>query len=179
MASEPLPARSKEEREYKMHLSITQRAYDKLEARSPNLLSQESAKGAGVSNWWQPYQSYDHPALRTPHRWTNGLHSWNCADVYEPYEPRYNPNVAVSTIGNQLGMYLTMYTPLQMKRRLPRALREERMDAFAFIKEVPVSGAESKYIEAEPGRYVTVARREKGTQNWYMGNVSGVAHLPD
>ena len=66
-----------------------------------------------------------------------------------------------------------MYTPLQMAADLPEHY-EERMDAFEFIERVPVDWSDSKYLEAEPGRYITVARKDKASEDWYIGSVSGV-----
>ena len=65
-----------------------------------------------------------------------------------------------------------MYSPLQMAADIPENY-ERFIDAFQFIKDVAVDWSESKYIEAEPGRYITIARKEKGTDNWFIGNTSG------
>ena len=65
-----------------------------------------------------------------------------------------------------------MYSPLQMAADVPENY-ERFMDAFQFIKDVPVDWDESKYLEAEPGEYITVARRAKGTDDWYMGCTAG------
>ncbi|GAL62214.1 alpha-glucosidase SusB [Algibacter lectus] len=77
-----------------------------------------------------------------------------------------------STIANQLALYVTMYSPLQMAADLPEHY-EQFMDAFQFIKDVALDWDESAYLEAEPGYYVTIARKEKGTNNWFVGNVNG------
>jgi glucan 1,4-alpha-glucosidase len=66
-----------------------------------------------------------------------------------------------------------MYSPLQMAADLPENY-ERFMDAFQFIKDVAVDWSDSKYLEAEPGQYITVARKAKGTNNWFIGNVNGV-----
>lgn len=138
----------------------------------PNLLSQESAKG-------QEFQTGGNPAnhltilpfsrlIGGPMDYTPGILMMDLS--------RLNPdnhNVVRTTVCNQLGSYLTMYTPLQMAADLPEHY-EERMDAFEFIKAVPVEWSDSKYLEAEPGRYITVARKDKHSENWYIGSVSGV-----
>lgn len=138
----------------------------------PNLLSQESAKG-------QEFQTGGNPAnhltllpftrlIGGPMDYTPGILMMDLS--------RLNPdnhNVVRTTICNQLGSYLTMYTPLQMAADLPEHY-EERMDAFEFIEKVPVDWSDSKYLEAEPGRYVTVARKDKDSEDWYIGSVSGV-----
>jgi hypothetical protein len=77
-----------------------------------------------------------------------------------------------STIANQLALYLTMYSPLQMAADLPEHY-DRFPDAFQFIKDVAVDWDDSKYLEAEPGQYITVARKAKGTGQWFVGNVNG------
>jgi hypothetical protein len=77
-----------------------------------------------------------------------------------------------STIANQLALYVTMYSPLQMAADLPEHYNRFP-DAFQFIKDVAVDWDDSKYLEAEPGEYITVARKAKGTSNWFVGNVNG------
>lgn len=77
-----------------------------------------------------------------------------------------------ATIANQLALYCTMYSPLQMAADLPENY-ERFMDAFQFIKDVALDWDESRYLEAEPGEYITVARKAKGTGNWFMGCVAG------
>ena len=77
-----------------------------------------------------------------------------------------------STIANQLALYVTMYSPLQMAADLPEHY-EQFPDAFQFIKDVAIDWDKSIYLEAEPGYYLTIARKEKGENNWFVGNVNG------
>ena len=77
-----------------------------------------------------------------------------------------------ATIANQLALYVTMYSPLQMAAEFPGNY-ERFADAFQFIKDVAIDWDDSKYLEAEPGQYITVARKAKGTNNWFLGNVNG------
>ncbi|SHF73656.1 Glycoside hydrolase 97 [Salegentibacter echinorum] len=77
-----------------------------------------------------------------------------------------------STIANQLALYVTMYSPLQMAADLPQHYKQF-MDAFQFIKDVGIDWERSVYLEAEPGDYITIARKEKNTNNWFVGNVNG------
>ena len=77
-----------------------------------------------------------------------------------------------STIARQLALYVTMYSPLQMAADIPENY-ERFMDAFQFIKDVAVDWDETKYLEAEPGEFVTIARRAKGTTDWYVGCTAG------
>ena len=76
-----------------------------------------------------------------------------------------------STLAKQLALYITMYSPLQMAADIP-ANYEAHMDAFQFIKDVAVDWDDTKIIEAEPGDYITIARKEKGKNNWFIGAVT-------
>lgn len=82
-----------------------------------------------------------------------------------------NQSKVNATVANQLALYLTMYSPLQMAADMPEHYAE-KMDAFQFIKDVPVDWSESRYLDAEPGAYIVVARREKGGHDWYVGGVT-------
>jgi hypothetical protein len=89
----------------------------------------------------------------------------------QKFSPNNNSKVN-STLANQLALYVTMYSPLQMAADLIENYNKFP-DAFQFIKDVAVDWSESKYLEAEPGDYITVARKAKGTNNWFIGNVNG------
>jgi hypothetical protein len=77
-----------------------------------------------------------------------------------------------STLANQLALYVTMYSPLQMAADFPENYNKF-LDAFQFIKDVALDWDDSKYLEAEPGQYITVARKTKGKSSWFVGNVNG------
>ncbi len=76
-----------------------------------------------------------------------------------------------TTLVKQLALYVTLYSPLQMAADLPENY-EKHPDAFQFIKDVAVDWDETKYIEAEPGDYVTIARKAKSTENWFVGGIT-------
>ena len=78
---------------------------------------------------------------------------------------------AGSTLARQLALYLTMPSPIQMVCDLPENY-ERFPDAFQFIKDVPVDWSDSRYLEAEPSRYITVARRDKNSSDWYVGAIT-------
>ena len=82
------------------------------------------------------------------------------------------PGSVTTTLANQLGLYVVMYSPLQMAADLPKNYMRF-IDAFQFIKDVALDWDKSVYLEAEPGEYVTIARKEKGTENWFIGNSNG------
>ena len=94
--------------------------------------------------------------------------------IFEMDINKLNPNShthANTTLTRQLALYVTMYSPLQMAADLPENY-ERFMDAFQFIKDVAVDWDDSRYLEAEPGRYITVARKAKGTNDWFIGCTS-------
>ena len=76
-----------------------------------------------------------------------------------------------ATTCNQLALYVTMYSPLQMAADLPEHY-EEKSDAFQFIKDVPVDWSKSIYLDAEPGEYIVVARKDKNSDSWFVGGVT-------
>lgn len=94
--------------------------------------------------------------------------------IFEPDVSKYNPDNnswVNTTIARQLALYVTMYSPLQMAADLPETYNKY-LDAFQFIKDVPLDWDDSKVLEAEPGDYVTYARKEKGTDNWFVGRTN-------
>ena len=138
----------------------------------PNLIANESARGTEYqqSGGCKPFHTSILPFTRLqggPMDYTPGIMEMDISKV--------NPNRktrVVATIANQLALYVTMYSPLQMAADLPENY-EKFIDAFQFIKDVALDWDQSIYLEAEPGRYVTVARKAKGTENWFVGSVAG------
>jgi hypothetical protein len=76
-----------------------------------------------------------------------------------------------TTLAKQLALYVTMYSPLQMAADLPENYAAH-MDAFQFIRDVPVDWDDTKILEAEPGDYITIARKGKGQDGWYIGAIT-------
>jgi hypothetical protein len=76
-----------------------------------------------------------------------------------------------TTLAKQLALYVTMYSPLQMAADLPENYTAHD-DAFQFIRDVPVDWDDTKILEAEPGDYITIARKGKGTENWFLGAIT-------
>jgi hypothetical protein len=76
-----------------------------------------------------------------------------------------------TTLAKQLALYVTMYSPLQMAADLPENYAAH-MDAFQFIRDVPVDWDDTKILEAEPGDYITIARKGKGQDGWYLGAIT-------
>ncbi|WP_373496411.1 glycoside hydrolase family 97 protein [Aquiflexum sp.] len=139
----------------------------------PNLIANESARGTEYQAFGgnKPNHVTVLPFTRQiggPMDYTPGIFEMDISKI----NPDNNSWVN-STIANQLALYITMYSPLQMAADLPENY-ERFMDAFQFIKDVAIDWEESRYLEAEPGYYITVARKEKGSNNWFVGNVNGV-----
>ena len=137
----------------------------------PNLIGNESARGTEYQAFGgtHPHHVTILPFTRLqggPMDYTPGVFVMDIAKI----NPE-NPSYCNSTICNQLALYVTLYSPLQMAADLPEHY-EMYMDAFQFIKDVAVDWDESRYLAAEPGQYVMAARKEKGGDNWYVGAVT-------
>lgn len=138
----------------------------------PNLIGNESARGT-------EYQAFggnhaNHVTILPFTRLIGGPMDYT-PGIFEMDIQKINPKNTShvnSTLANQLALYVTMYSPLQMAADLPENY-ERFMDAFQFIKDVAVDWDSSLYLEAEPGEYLTIARKSKGKNEWFVGNVSG------
>ena len=134
----------------------------------PNMIGNESARGT-------EYEAFGgnkvfHTTILPFTRLQGGPMDYT-PGIFETEMKYVNPNnnsQIRSTLARQLALYVTMYSPLQMAADLPENY-EKYMDAFQFIKDVPVDWQKSVYLEAEPGRYITIARKDKHSNNWYVG----------
>ncbi|GAA3726030.1 glycoside hydrolase family 97 protein [Flavobacterium ginsengisoli] len=138
----------------------------------PNLIGNEAARGTEYQAFGgsKPNHVTVLPFTRLiggPMDYTPGIFEMDISKMNPDNKSHVN-----STICNQLALYVTMYSPLQMAADTPENYNRFP-DAFQFIKDVAVDWSESKYIEAEPGDFITVARKAKGTNNWFVGNVNG------
>ena len=138
----------------------------------PNLIGNEAARGTEYQAFGgsKPNHVTVLPFTRLlggPMDYTPGIFEMDISKINPANHSHVN-----STIANQLALYVTMYSPLQMAADLPENYNRFP-DAFQFIKDVAVDWDDSKYLEAEPGEYITVARKAKGTGNWFVGNVNG------
>ena len=138
----------------------------------PNLIGNEAARGTEFQAFGgsKPNHVTILPFTRLiggPMDYTPGIFEM---DV-KKFSPNNNSHVN-STLANQLALYVTMYSPLQMAADLIENYNRFP-DAFQFIKDVAVDWDNSIYLEAEPGDYITVARKAKGKNNWFIGNVNG------
>lgn len=140
----------------------------------PNLIGNESARGTEYQAFGgsKPNHVTVLPFTRLiggPMDYTPGIFEMDISKI----NPQNNSWVN-STLANQLALYVTMYSPLQMAADLPENY-DRFPDAFQFIKDVALDWDESRYLEAEPGYYLTIARKEKGASNWFVGNVNGTS----
>lgn len=138
----------------------------------PNLIGNESARGTEYQAFGGSKENHVTilPFTRLiggPMDYTPGIFEMDISKL----NPDNNSHVN-STIANQLALYVTMYSPLQMAADLPENYNRF-LDAFQFIKDVGIDWQKSVYLEAEPGSYITIARKEKETNNWFVGNVNG------
>ena len=139
----------------------------------PNLIGNESARGTEFQAFGGSKANHTTvlPFTRLmggPMDYTPGIFEMDIAKLNPGNNSHCN-----TTIANQLGLYVVMYSPLQMAADLPENYNRF-LDAFQFIKDVPVEWATSKYVEAEPGYYITTARKDKNSNNWFVGNVNGL-----
>ena len=136
----------------------------------PNLIGNESARGTEYQAFGgtRPHHVTILPFTRLnggPMDYTPGIFVMDLS-TFTPNQSKVN-----ATIANQLALYLTMYSPLQMAADLPEHYAQF-MDAFQFIKDVAVDWSESKYLLAEPGDYIVVARKAKESGQWFVGGVT-------
>lgn len=137
----------------------------------PNWLAQESARGGEFESMGGNPPS--HTAILPFTRLKGGPMDYT-PGLFETRMSYYNEgkdSQAGTTLARQLALYLTMPSPMQMVCDLPENY-DRFPDAFQFIKDVPVDWSDSKYLEAEPNRYITVARQDKNSDDWYVGTIT-------
>lgn len=141
-----------------------------LQRTYPNWMACEAGRGneySAFSNGNKP----DHVTILPFTRLMGGPMDYT-PGIFKLRNYTANPkNKVNSTLAKQLALYVTLYSPLQMAADLPENY-DEHKDAFQFIKDVPVDWDDTKIIAAEPGEYIAIARKEKGSEDWYIGAVT-------
>ena len=137
----------------------------------PNLIGNESARGTEYEAFGgsKPFHTTLLPFNRQlggPMDYTPGIFDTRLSFLGDGKH-----SFVHTTLAKQLALYVTMYSPLQMAADLPENY-EKHLDAFQFIKDVAIDWDESRYLEAEPGDHVTIARKEKGSNNWFVGGIT-------
>lgn len=137
----------------------------------PNFIACEAGRG----NEWNAFSDGNQPEHETilpftrlmggPMDYTPGIFK------LKNYAPNAPARQLRTTLAKQLALYVTLYSPLQMAADLPENY-EQHMDAFQFIKDVATDWDDTKILEAEPGDYITIARKQKGKNNWFIGAIT-------
>ena len=138
----------------------------------PNLIGNESARGTEYEAFGgsKPFHTTILPFTRLiggPMDYTPGIFEMDISKLNPENHSHVN-----STLARQLALYVTMYSPLQMAADIPENYKRFP-DAFQFIKDVAVDWDDSRALAAEPGQYITMARKAKGTSNWFVGTTVG------
>jgi hypothetical protein len=138
----------------------------------PNYIAAEAARGNEFNAWSvgnPPMHETILPFTRLlggPMDYTPGIF-----EIKMSHYDKSKTEQVHTTLAKQLALYVTMYSPLQMAADLPENY-ERYADAFQFIKDVAVDWQDSKYLEAEPGDYLTIARKEKNGERWFLGAIT-------
>ena len=138
----------------------------------PNYVAAEAARG-NEFNAWSIGNPPMHETILPFTRQLGGPMDYT-PGIFEIKMSHYDKNKTEqvhTTLAKQLALYVTMYSPIQMAADLPENY-EKYSDAFQFIKDVAVDWDESKYLQAEPGDYLTIARKAKGKQSWFLGAIT-------
>lgn len=138
----------------------------------PNWIASEAARG-NEFNAWSVGNPPDHETILPFTRLIGGPMDYT-PGIFKIKMSHYNPDKKEqvhTTLAKQLALYVTMYSPLQMAADLPENY-EARPDAFQFIKDVAVDWDDTRILEAEPGEYLTIARKGKNSPAWFMGAIT-------
>lgn len=138
----------------------------------PNWLACEAARGQEF-NAWSRGNPPEHECILPFTRLLGGPMDYT-PGVFEVRMSAYDPNkteIVHTTVAKQLALYVTLYSPLQMACDLPQNY-EKRLDVFQFIRDVPVDWDDTRILNAEIGQHLSIARRQKGSDDWYLGAIT-------
>jgi hypothetical protein len=138
----------------------------------PNFMAAEAARGQEF-NFWSEGNHPDHETILPFTRLMGGPMDYT-PGIFKIKKSAYYPDAKEqvhTTLSKQLALYITLYSPVQMATDLMENYLE-KPDAFQFIKDVAVDWDDSKVLLAEPGDYLAIARKAKGTNNWFVGGIS-------
>lgn len=137
----------------------------------PNLIGNEAARGTEYESFGG--NNADHTTILPFTRLMGGPMDYT-PGIFQTKISAYNPennSFVHTTLTKQLALYVTLYSPLQMAADLPETYNKF-LDAFQFIKDVAVDWDDTYILEAEPGDYITIARKAKGKNEWFVGGIS-------
>ena len=138
----------------------------------PNWLASEAARG-NEFNAWSEGNPPEHETILPFTRFMGGPMDYT-PGIFQIKMDYYTPgskHQVHTTLAKQLALYVTIYSPLQMAADLPENY-ERFPDAFRFIEEVPVDWSDTKILKAEPGDYIIIARKDKNSENWFIGAIT-------
>lgn len=138
----------------------------------PNWLAAEAARG-NEFNAWSKGNPPEHETILPFTRFMGGPMDYT-PGIFQIKMNYYNPLSTFqvhTTLAKQLALYVVLYSPIQMAADLPENY-ERFLDAFQFIKDVPVDWKDTKIISAEPGDYIITARKDKNSENWFLGGIT-------
>jgi glucan 1,4-alpha-glucosidase len=137
----------------------------------PNWLSNEAARG-NEFNAWSKGNPPEHETILPFTRLMGGPMDYT-PGIFQIKLDKYGKkeNYVHTTLAKQLALYVVMYSSLHMAADLPENY-ETKMDAFQFIKDVAMDWEDTQILEAEPGDYITTARKAKGKQDWFVGGIT-------
>jgi alpha-glucosidase len=138
----------------------------------PNWISREGARGMEYSAWGSPGNPPSHTVILPFTRMLSGPMDFTPGIFDLLFEKEKPDNRVESTLAKQLAYYVVLYSPIQMAADLPKNY-EANLAPFQFIRDVAVDWSESIALDAKIGDYVTFARKERGTDNWFIGSIVG------
>ena len=144
-----------------------------LQRTYPNWLAAEAARGTEFEAFSDAGNPPEHQTILPFTRLMGGPMDFTPGifEIKLNYVDPNKTNRVHTTLAKQLALYVTMYSPLQMAADVPENYAK-RMDAFQFIKDVAVDWDDTKILEAEPGDFVTIARKAKGKNDWFIGAIT-------
>lgn len=138
----------------------------------PNWISREGARGMEYSAWGSPGNPPSHTVIIPFTRMLSGPMDFTPGIFDLHFEEEKPDNRVESTLAKQLAYYVVLYSPIQMAADLPKNY-EANLAPFQFIRDVPVDWSETIALEAEIGDHVSIARKERGSDAWYIGSIVG------
>lgn len=143
-----------------------------LQRTYPNWLASEAARG-NEFNAWSVGNPPEHETILPFTRFIGGPMDYT-PGIFQIKMDYYTPetkNQVHTTLAKQLALYVVMYSPIQMAADLPENY-ERFPDAFTFIEQVPVDWSDTKILDAEPGDYIVTARKDKNSEEWFIGAIT-------
>ncbi len=134
----------------------------------PNWITREGARGQEFNAWGTPPNSPEHTAILPYTRMLSGPMDFTPGIFNLAFDGLDAINRVQTTLAKQLALYVVLYSPIQMAADLPRNY-EKNLDAFQFIRDVPVDWQDSRAIAGEVGDFLIMARKERGSDDWYLG----------